>query len=316
MKDTIVIYFEGNGTVISDYIDGKLFKIALLSKDFDFFHLETPLTVAVKPNEERIMLEDSALQENCILDFMIKNIYLFAKTYKNVVLLGMSLGACNIAAILDRLYSYSDKSLVSDRVLDTEKLEIFNALSTKKLSVITMNCDIFFPKKESKLMNNYDFEEKKPSSTNVYTKNLMNWSGGQYFYSWLPENGKKSDINQRGFFNWVSKTMKWYHIYLPYCDYNFPVYMDRYENYITFLKYDDMIIDYHNEFANHNPFILTNVKMFSVIRKLIRHCVNKGKPEFAEKIKELSLNAKKHMVELNHSENRVSYNDIKKNNNL
>lgn len=311
MKDTIVIYFEGNGTAISDFIDGKLFKIALISKDFEFFHLETPLTVAVDSNEKRIMLEDSALQENCILDFMIKNIYLFSKSYKNVVLLGMSLGACNIAAILDRLYSY--RSSIDKK---SEKYEIFDTLSTKKLSIITMNCDIFFPKKESELMNTYDFEAKKKSTTNVYKKNLMNWSGGDYYYSWLPESGKKSDIDQRGFFSWVSKTMKWFHIYLPFCDYNFPVFMERYENYITFLKVDDLIIDFHNDFANHNPFMLTNIKIFSVIRKLIRHCVDKGTPEFVETIKELSDNAKQHMADLKQKDSRVSFNDIKKNNNL
>ena len=81
--DKIVLFFEGSGSVTEDFLTAFLFKIVLTNNNFDFHHLSTPL---IYGSSNRNIQEFDALQQNSILDYLIENIIMYSKKYKEIIL--------------------------------------------------------------------------------------------------------------------------------------------------------------------------------------------------------------------------------------
>lgn len=232
---SIILYFDGtsdNHTGSLDHLTGVMYKYML--KDYEFYHVETPLKYSLKylsKQINRIDLEFDALYDISIVDYLISTIIPFTKAYDTVYLFGMSLGASNILSIIRRMYERNDP-------------EITELLTKRKIRLITTQCDIFYPSK---------IEEGSMDG-------LVEWKNGDTYF-WLDPN------KHVGLFNWITEHFSWHHVYSQYCEYNYPVKMEKYTSIMCFLKVDENIVDYRIELLNHS--LMFNVEIFAVVKMII-----------------------------------------------
>lgn len=211
MPKTILVYFSGNTHLFSTITNHFYYK-QLCSENYDFCHFQY-----------RIKNEEKALNSIPIIERYIAKLKELSEVYKNIVLVGFSLGACKILSILYKLCEDN-----TDRAF------------MKKLKIITVNSDIFYPP------NNYD--------------KFREWKNSKIKYNWQ---------NKCAFLEWMqNSSIPWYHIYTPYNAFNYPDILPIY-NFIKFFRVETA--NYYFDFLNHDVLFLRNKKVFKHIKRLLHY---------------------------------------------